>query len=87
MLARQLQAALKNLLRAPVQYQMRPKELQGALSEGVLIHSQAQSHLPAQVKVGSRLGFLIGDTLIGLQQQDHSQKAGRDTISSIIPAV
>jgi hypothetical protein len=67
--------------------QARPKQLQSALGERPLPEADSQRDFPAQVEVRSRLGFLVGDTLVGLQEQRRRQQARRDARTPVVQAI
>ncbi len=69
-----------------MQYQVGAKQLQSALGKGLIVHSDAQSHLPPDVKISPLLGFFITHLVMRLQQEGSSQHAGRHTIPPIIRA-
>jgi len=72
------QAPLEDGPHLVVQDQLGAEQLQGALGEGALLQADAERHRPAQVEVGPRLGLLVGDAVVGLQQQRRRQQARRD---------
>ncbi len=66
---------------------MGAEQLQGAFGKGALLDPDAQRYLPANVEVGSRLGFFIGHLIVGLKQKRRRQKARRYTRSSVVSTI
>jgi hypothetical protein len=66
---------------------LRPKELERALGEGLVINSHSQGHLPLKVIVGAPLRLIIRGPIIGLKQQGHGQETRRDTSSAVVQAI
>jgi hypothetical protein len=54
---------------------LRAEQLQGALGAGARVEADPQRDLPAQIAVGARLGLLIRDAVVGLQEQRGRQEA------------
>src|SRR5215203_3133329 len=86
-MTREVQALLEDRPHPLVDDQARPKQLQRALGERPLPEADSQRDFPAQVEVRSRLGFLVGDTLVGLQEQRRRQQARRDARTPVVQAI
>jgi len=82
-----LQTALENGTGLIVQDQLRSEFLQRALGERTRLQFDAQRHLPPQVVVGALFGFVIRDTVIGLQHQRCRQQAGRHTRTTVVATI
>ena len=81
----QTQAGLEYLPHLVVQDQLGAKHLQRALGEGPVFRLNSQGYFPpgyfpAEVKAGPGLGLGVAHPVVGLEQQGHSQQAGRHAV-------
>ena len=70
-----------------MQDQLGAKHLQRALGEGPVFRLNSQGYFPAEVKAGPGLGLGVAHPVVGLEQQGHSQQAGRHAVPAVVRAV
>jgi hypothetical protein len=81
------QALLEHRAHPAVDDELGEKELQRALGEGAVVEADPQRNLPAQVEGGAGGRPLVGDVVVGLQEQRGGEQARGEARPPIVGSV